>query len=1336
MKRLGQNQEDRSGKISEFQPTQPLVRGTTLLEASAGTGKTYNITNIVLRLVVEEALEISEILIVTFSKAATAELRERTRQRISEAIEALNDAFHGVRMPDEDREPVLAKLVGDSGLRGEETTRRELQRRIALLMRARESFDEAAISTIHGFCERTLRHAAFESGLDFGAELVKDLSGLRDQIVDDFQAIELRGAGELWCRYLTEHAKITRSDLVALAATLESNPEREVIPVSPLGGDDHDNHDDPIRPLGESFDARLTQSITVFYLEWEAGGREQAKKYFARAIKAKAFVRTASLGNARQSNSRAKALDDLRAGDPAHETMASAATITYFAASTITSKLAGGGEVPHGKVFDLAQAVADLISDERGLAYKRRFVAFFIREFEDRKRRDSLLSFDDLLRVLAHQLGEAGSGERLKASMRGRHQAALIDEFQDTDAVQWKIFSTVFADDAFLYLIGDPKQAIYSFRGADIETYLRAQRAANDRRFTMSTNWRSDEGYIAALNTLLDQRGVFGQPGIDYVRVNAAPGRGASDLQWPTPGAEGHDAPFQLRFVPRALVTHEESKPMAAGLLKDRLPGWVATDIVKLLMSGARLNIEDSGGKETRVVGPRDLAVIVRTHAQASAIQNALRAAHVPSVISGAGSVFAGPEASALQALLEVLVRPRVESAVKTALVSMIFSVDANELLALDDRDWERWLERFLEWGETWRRYGCMAALRKVFAEVHLPRRLLGQRGGERAMTNLLHLAELLHGVETRDRLASEALGEWLRTRRNELDSVEDDSQLRLETDADAVTVTTIHRSKGLEYPLVWCPYLWEGLGVSSRNSRHLLFNQVTQSRDEKWQSTPMIDIQLNASESPKRENIQIAQTAQQAEKMRLFYVALTRAKHRCVVYWAAIKGGGRSPLASVLHSGLGDGEVGDRFECAAELFEGLNDSEMLIDLKALEARSSGNIFVQSQEEVPACRYRVSRGPRMTPQPRTFLREGLDRWWRRTSFSSLTDSAPHDRRYDGSPESEGRDHADKEIRRASDAPGAGASEAAVEELLPLAKFPRGADAGTFLHRVLELLDFQQAPNDLPRILDDEMGRHGIPEIWNEPLIKGIGQALATSFEGSGGRATCSLSDISRRDRIDEMTFDFPMAGGHYNCGGDSGVTAKAIVAALASDPQGLSRTDPEYLKELKSWNFWPPARGFLTGAIDLIFRDSASGADARYSVVDYKSNWLGERRIVDGEPVERCVAEHYTREAMQGAMRQHHYYLQYHLYTVALHRYLRWRLGPSYDYDRHIGGVYYLFVRGMNGRRDLRGQPYGVFFDRPPRAVIEALSAVFSDGSQGGPMGDRSRLEREIGRPA
>lgn len=1166
-----------SGAREVFSAEAPLRRGITVLEASAGTGKTFQISTQVARLVAEEGVSIDRILVVTFTRAATEELVDRVRDRLAQALVA-------VRGSAED-------CAKDQALTGLWTLAQGDKRVEARLHDALRRFDEATITTIHGFCQRVLQQNAFESLADCEVELLTDDAKMQEELRADILARLRHDADAPLRAFLDAPAQKggcgLAQELPKLLRTALHHPDAALVPEESAGV--------------------LVQGNSAHHLELPAD--PEARAQLAGRVRA---------------------------------------DVARYARKELTLR---------------AQA--------------RR-----------------VQTFDDLLRKLAASLGPKASPQRrqrLTEVVQQRYTAALIDEFQDTDRVQWTIFSTLFGGPAhFLYLIGDPKQAIYGFRGANVHVYLEAVRTAGAGRvFTMDRNFRSDARLVDALNHVWGRPGVFGSEQIAYVQVEAehAEDRLLAPERWPPEHAAR--ASLQLCFFDGGLVEGGAPEELLnTSDLTQALAERVAEDVTQTLQEGWR---HTHGGP----LGPSDLAILVRSHFQAERVQAALSARGVPSVRSGAASVFASEQAAHMQAWLTAVLESGRDGPARRCAVTPWFGWTALDLagLGVEDpdkvRQWDQWLSSLARSAVTVERRGFMVALRATLSEQAVLPRLLRVRDGERQVTNLLHLAELVHGAQQADRLSLPATLAWLADQRARAEADEaGEAELRLERDDAAVRILTMHKSKGLQFPVVFVPFLWDGRRL--RDSHPLVVPQP-QAPSRRVLCTDVVD-----GLEPRSSLLVAAEQDAAEEAMRLAYVALTRARHRCFVYGGPYKGKSwgydTSPLAGLLH-GHSSALQGPVEGLWAEVQHIAGSAPVRGGLPTVAARRCGAAALTPWTPMAA-----SKAPVLVP--RRYRRGAFDAAWRVHSYSSLTRGHYEELGLEPDPGAErgGGDDAPRVVR--PDAPEAQAADA---EDVPLASFVAGPQAGTFLHEVLERVDFWPTPEDPERklALQETIAalspRYGFTGLQTAGLAQGLTEALHVPL--GGPLKTFRLVDLSRRDRLDELRFDLSIVR----------VRGPDFWQAFTLG-QGGGGLSEAYLESLRRLNFEALA-GFLTGSIDLVFREQG-----RWYVVDYKSN------RIDPDREGRSPLEHYTQPYLQQEMERHHYLLQAYLYALALHRFLAHRLGDAYTYESHFGGVAYLFLRGMT-QADLpmtAGHRPGIFHLRPDARVLNRLDALFrgEGGSQ------------------
>jgi exodeoxyribonuclease V beta subunit len=1259
--------------VKAFDATTVALAGRNLVEASAGTGKTHAITTLFVRLLLETKLAIDQILVVTFTIPATAELRGRIRSRLRQALLA----FQRGESPDVQ----LAALVA-----AERKAGRDPAERVPRLRHALQNVDEAAIFTIHGFCHRMLHDSAFDSDMEIDAELVTDLTALRDEVLCDYWAAELVDASRPLVRLLRD-AKLEPTASRSLADKVTRNP---TMPVLPQSIETSEPSCDPFNIAVERA-RKHWDSASISRLLSESKALSRRRYHREKQIPALIAAATDYFGGAPPDGPKDfGGLEKL--------------TASYLADSTNKNF---DGQQPHHPLFDACDALANEVEQyeraakRHALAFKRHMVDYVRREIPRRKHDAGVLSFDDLLLRLEQALrGEAG--QRLANNVRKRFPAALIDEFQDTDPVQYAIFDRIWSHGGVerslhgsaLYLIGDPKQAIYSFRGADVFAYMRA--AADVRpahRYTMGINWRSDPSLVDAVSTLFKRPEVpFLLQAIELPEVRARDGardrlRLADDSQ---------PASLQLLFVERAAEQEGKKKPAAQinkAVATEKLHHAIASDIADFLRSEPRI--------DGRRVQPGDIAVLTRSNVQAFSVQEGLRQLAVRSVVLGDQSVFEKeqPEARSLQIVLTAIAEPTHTAAVRAALTTVLIGKTANDLAAMEavaetgqalgNDSWDNWIARFRDWNALWSSRGFVQMFRAFMQTTKLRQRLLTMPDGERRVTNILHLMELLHTAAAALHLGPRGLLAWLAQQRSNAKSRPEAAQIRLESDAGAVTITTVHKSKGLEYPIVYCPFLWDGKLLFQDEQRELLFHDPNDGNTLK--------LDLDPSAHPM--HLARAGSEKLAESIRLLYVALTRAKHRCVVVWGAFKESETSALGYLLHPPPSAGGEPSAADTGSHL-SGLDDARLRADLDALAAQSAGKIAVRTLDL-------DRRGAALQPTERDELplqarrgRKRIDRWWRTASFTQLASQSSGTAVGDD----EGRDRDSHEL----DGPTRGGSG---DRPISLSDFPRGAKAGNFFHELFEELDFADlASSSEPaaELIAQRLANYGYDEDMRDVVLAALSEVVRTPLNRKGG---WSLSDITRADRLDELEFHFPVAASGQlrsappgtqlellfpEAGSESQavmpvsrLTAKKLASAFADHPSPQLSTS--YASRVERLGFMP-LEGFIKGYIDVVFVRKG-----RWYLADYKSNHLGDQ------------LDAYASHQLPEAMAHSHYYLQYHLYSLALHRYLKRRL-PGYRYDKHFGGVYYLFIKGMLPEH---ASDAGVFFEKPPQARIAALDQLF-----------------------
>lgn len=1090
---------------SSFDLTDPLPTGLLALEASAGTGKTYALCALATRFVAEHGVRASELCVVSFTEAATAELRGRIRARLVEACHHLEAGEHAPAGDD-----VLTTINPPTLGAAERLSR------LARLRAAVAELDEATIATIHGFCSRVLASAETSDApisVDDGATDV-------EEVVNDL----------FLARFGTSVDTTIQPGrvLAAVQARLRMPQARLVCP-DPSGTDDR------LRRIADA-----------------------------------------------------------------------------------------------GEAIPLVDDAVDEVRRRRRTARRR--------------------SFDDLLADTRDLLaGPEGAGA--VAALRQRYRVVLIDEFQDTDHVQWEVFRRAFVDDGaptpVVVLVGDPKQSIYRFRAADLAAYLDARHRAG-RVADLPTNYRSDAPLLRGLEQLFPAVD-FGDPEIQFHPVGHHADHDTMALEGAGP------ASLEIRCVDVPPDADKVKAPDARRSLRADL-----VDVVEhLLNTGATITVRRGDESSTRPLRARDLAVLVRSNRDANQTALDLAARGIAAATSSATSVLDTEAARQWHLLLAALERPGAPGLARAAAFSWFMARDAQWLAAATDDDLAALHDQLRTWSSTLAS-GGVPRLLHLAQEAGLHEHLLARPGGERQLTDLEHIAELLQrSTGGRPTGASGLLAVLAELGTSATDEASRDVlSRRIDRDDDAVQVLTVHRSKGLEFPVVLCPYAW--VGTANRSGiPHADADGHGRLLDATW----ITDAKGG------NKHLQAADTTErQGEAARLLYVALTRARHRCVIWWAHTGDKPpKNPLAQALGAATSSGETPRRST----------------DLQPLVERAAGTIAVAATGSSP--RVAASEAAATSPLPLEVAeaRRDVDRSWRIWSFTALASTAA-----DHAP------HAPVVAVDATARPETGAHDE-VDAEMPVDSghdLPAGARFGTLVHEILERSDF--AHPDLLAHLTERCAEHLRYQHFElEPprLAAFLHDALTATLGGPEGHRR--LADLGPEHRLDELSFHFPLGR----------LGAQQLGAVLADTLPSDDPLLPWARGVASSRGFRIDMSGLLHGSIDLVTRtaDATAGEHPwRYWVADYKTN-----RLPPGSS--------YDRVALTHAMAHAHYPLQAVIYLVALHRYLRHRL-PGYEPERHLAGAAYLFVRGMrpDATPDTFGHAPGVFWWQPPTAALLAVDEV------------------------
>ncbi|MYM70499.1 exodeoxyribonuclease V subunit beta [Pseudoduganella sp. FT55W] len=1189
------------------------LHGSRLIEASAGTGKTWTIAALYVRLVLGHGGENAylrpllpaDILVMTFTRAATRELSNRVRERLVEAAAYFRAHSKGEIKQRDDYLDALLESYPDHSLQQQAAHRLQL---------AAETMDEAAIFTIDAWCQRMLREHAFDSGSLFDEELLSDEQTLFEDAAHDYWRQQVYPLNEPSLEVLLS----CWGDVGALKKSI-----RELVKRADIFG--------AAAARGEKLGvliAEVQRNQQAQLAALKAGWHERAdrmEQWIAghRAADPKCFN-----GNKMRPDSLTSWFNGLRAW--AQDPSSLMPEISDTAWNRLTPE---GLEDAFSKNFstaipddfDATQPLKNALAEIEPMSHAlyRHAAAAVADRMAELKKRNRQFGFADMLdRLNAALQGENGAA--LRKRITDQYPVALVDEFQDTAPNQYQIFNELYrvADNdpvTGLFLIGDPKQSIYGFRGADIHSYLSARRATAGRHYQLGTNYRSTKAVVDAVNHLFLHaegraagegfaRGAFRFRDI-HTRENPLPfdAVDARSRKERMVNAAGD--------VPAMVIACSAAQDLKSEAYRDFFAYHCAEDIVAKL-NDARTGFD--GGGEFKRLQPADIAVLVRDHKEAKAIRHALQKRGVPSVyLSDKDSVTDSEEAADVLRWLSAVANPLDGALARAAFATSTAGLPLAELarLSSDELAWEERVEQLKALHVIWQRQGVLAMLRRFIHELQLPAALLLQAGGERRLTNLLHLAELLQSA-SRQLDGEQALIRWLAEQIEGGDGAGDERVLRLESDAELVKVVTVHKSKGLEYPLVYLPFAVTARKADKRNRSFVEFSDDDGVR--------RVDMSMGTTA------MDLVERARLQEDLRLMYVALTRARH---FLWLGVTAlAARKAGENTLH----DSALGYLLTGGSPL-----PSELMLErwqhaCKGCDAISITQLPMNAQ---PATR--LSRIEQRPPLLDSLHYGGhFERDWSVGSFSSLARrTGPTGTISAAGPVP--RDALQEKLLEGGDLP---TTQPTRVEDAPWHRFPRGSVPGNFLHEQLEW-----------------MGQEGFAIVGHENFASRLTRRVERA--GWGNRLEDTLAWLreiavtplpyidaplsSIGEPLPEMEFWFP----------SDRLTTGALDQLCATHLLGGASRPALPERAL---------HGMLKGFCDLVFEH-----EGRYWVLDYKSNALG-----GGDAA-------YHETALIGAMAEHRYDIQGAIYMLALHRLLQSRLGDAYDPAEQLGGAIFMFLRGI-----------------------------------------------------
>ncbi len=1258
----------------------PLKAGLRLIEASAGTGKTFALAHLVLRLITEGNHDIKRILVVTFTEAAAAELRAKIGNRLNAAFKGLEAQSKGIynKAPD----LVLEQWLESNG---QTESKRLLWK--AKILEALEDIDRADITTIHGFCLRTLRRHALESGSNMNPQIEEDRESLITEIAHEYWKKEALTLNP----YNLTGLKQAGLDVQNLANSLlkvDSDPSLNLkVDITEL---------DSSKALGSQFDELLAKNWRNFLHNWEKGGEELEILLRNRAEewRSKGFEDTKPFSPKPTKNRFEvinKWIDSIHTENrlqndsliPSYGIIREQTLLANYFHPGVYVEVAKrcGINEPLPLKSQLQSAIASLWDGPAEHVWNHALICCLESLKKSRNQR-GVMSYGNLLSALdpCPQFPlEIRDTPKEKATpwisvLRLRYQVALIDEFQDTDPVQWRILKESFgkSSDHLLLMVGDPKQAIYQFRGGNLKTYFKARKEV-DRIDALLDNFRTEAQLMYGLNQLM------------------ATGLRRSGLEVPflTPCSEKKPLTVPDDMHPLQVLTIEEVTGESHTNHGSLISKTKMEEKIPIAVANAVLDLLETYSEE---LNPSDICILVNRHDQATTIKTGLAQAGVPSKLVSQGDVLKGEAAQILQRFLDCLANPSNTNALRLLACSALLQWNTEQLSHSESNgELDKLAIRFLQWSKDFKKIGVLGCLSELL-KSHT-RADLSERG--RILSDLQQCAHLLQEEVHEKGMNASRAAEWLKRQRlSPLDHIPDNRQPYSDIVESAVNVLTIHRSKGMEYRVVICPYLWQT--PPRPNGPLWQFEE-----DSSWQ------LAINSKWNKGREAADRAKQAALQEAERLTYVALTRACERLIFIWArAVKQEG-SPLTSLL---FGPESIGSDINklSATKMEEWLNSQNVAISILPAQLIKSDRRW-----RPPKPKGNLILGP--TPKRQ------LDSIWGRYSYSAWISkgetnnwtslSSPIELEEGRDSDPDGKDS----FSPLSDSNNVAKNSESEDKLTwsnqgPFGKFPRGVSAGNCLHQILERIDFCM-PLDTTqtiKLIEEELQKAGL-EISLSPIVQeGLTRVLTTPLGGPLG--TLSLNQLNKQRRIHELSFDLPIAQG--------GNSIRALDLANAFEQEPMARFGAPYTKRIAELKM--VSRGFLTGSIDLVFSDQIDPIESRWWVIDWKSNWISDKQGKEGAI--SCGPIHYNVEAMQHQMLLHHYPLQAHLYLVALHRFLQWRLA-GYNPNRHLGGYAYIFLRGIPEQKEISNRKStnhipGLIIEPAPVKRIMALDQLLQEGGR------------------
>ena len=1253
-------------KINSFQPNKyPLTNGMRLIEASAGTGKTFSLAHLILRLLTEKEYSINQILVVSFTEATASDIKSKIIERLIlalKAIESLNSNIESCHIDEVLKEWVQINIISkEKGIY-----------LASILLEALERIDTADITTIHGFCSKTISREAIENGNNLNPVIEKDSYSLINEIVEEYwknQILEIDIA-ELRGIFKTN---FNRKNLIQVLTILDNDPSNIFKKTfNELRTEDY---------LSNQLITYIDSLWIDFINRWADNGSKLEDSFIeiAKNLKSQGISDTKPFSTKPKKNrynlltSWIEEYKDKKR--PSYEEIQNQSLINkYFHPRNLyqLSKIYKI-DICSDKSKSLLESIGDLY-DSPGEYVWEHALSWTIRELEQRKAKKRIINYSDLLKLLDPQKLKANknvdeiNSNNIYKNLKNRYKVALIDEFQDTDPVQLRLLKEAFGNKSthLLIMMGDPKQAIYSFRGGSLNTYMKAREKC-DRIDLMNANYRSTKSLILLLNKLF----------LDGLkRSNLA----TQELK-PCSKEEliklyGIKSPLQILNLIEN--NHQEKqqdiKLETKSKIEEKIPKVIGSYLIELL------------SKNPKSLNPSDICILVNRHDQAQNIHSYLSKVKIPSQLLSNENIFSREGAQILQIFINCIVSPYNQQKLALLACSELLQWKKDQLIESKiNGDFDLLASKFCNLARLFPKIGLLGCLSNFLEGKSIAD--LSHRGT--LLSDLYQSSKIVDEQIHQQKLNAQRASQWLsRQRFKSVEPFPDEYQPNSDITNSSVNIITIHKSKGLQFKIVICPYLWQK--PPDKKSHLWKENQnLLISKKYKWHKA-----YNSYKESTKKESLN--------EGERLAYVALTRAKNQLIILWAKAAGQEGNPLSGFL---FGPESINLKIEdhTKERMEQSFKDRQLNVDIKDIKTMSPNKLWIQPQNNI-----NLSLGEMPSHQ--------FDNSWGRYSFSTwinqiknesipklLSDELNEDLSFKDEIDDISLKDSDQALIKED--PSISKSEDKMwPKESPIGNFPRGPIAGTCLHKIIEKVDFNDLNNKIKisSIIEEELSKVNISNSFVDPINILLNRIANIPLGGPLG--LFKLKNLDSHSSIKELKFDIPI------CHETNPLNALELSSIFRKSIQNKYGSD--YANRVMNLNVY--SSGFLTGSIDQVFADNPNHKNAKWWVLDWKSNWIGN--TLSAEEGDTCGPSNYSISRMDEEMCHHHYPLQAHIYLLALHRFLNWRL-PSYSAQKNLGGYIYVFLRGLPDNKDLETKKHtkwipGLVVEPAPLERIQELDLL------------------------